>query len=133
MEIWNAQRVQDGERDRSLGLEGRESHVKEVVLHPEGQGLPQEGFKQERAGILLTGGCTVSACTRWVTGSLPPAQAAHSRAGHFQLCLGLKPGPWAVAPVPEALSPAGILPFPRGDHSHAGRDHQQPQGVESAC
>lgn len=133
MEIWNARRVQDGEGDRSLGLEGRESHVTGVVLHLERQELPREGFKQERVGILLAGVCTASVCTRWVTGSLPPAWAAHSRAGHSQLCLGLEHGLQAVAPVPEALSPPGILPFPRGDHSHAGRDHQQPQGVESAC
>lgn len=55
MEIWNARRVQDGEGDRSLGLEGRESHVMGVVLHPERQELPREGFKQERVGILLAG------------------------------------------------------------------------------
>lgn len=58
MEIWNARRVQDGEGDRSLGLEGRESRVTGVVLHPERQELPPEGFKQERVGILLTGVCT---------------------------------------------------------------------------
>lgn len=62
-EIWSAGRVQGCQGGRALGLEGLENHVKELMLRPEGQGFPQEGFNQEKDGILLTGGLSVSTHT----------------------------------------------------------------------
>lgn len=45
---------------RALGLEGFTNLVKEFALHPVEQVLPQQGFKQERDRLLLTGSRSVS-------------------------------------------------------------------------
>lgn len=126
-EIWNVRRVPVGDE---------EDHW---VWEPCGVSVPSwkpggatGGYYASEVWDLVTEGPTVSSPTALGDGSGHPlGTLTPVRAWHTAPCP--ETGSQGSVPVPEALSLAGILPFPRGDHSHAGWDYQQPQGVESAC
>lgn len=126
-EIWNVRRVPAGDEEDHWVWEP--CGVCDPSWKPGGA---TGGYYASEVWDLVTEGPAVSSPTPLGDGSCRPPGEAHS-SEDVTHCALPGAGSQGSMPVPEALSLAGILPFPRGDHSHAGWDHQQPQGVESAC